>query len=124
MSRFPQSPSSRQHVLTALAAAGALAAAALLGTPAVATAAQPAAAVPQLTVHYSYRDLATDQGTRALYERITLAARAVCPTYDPRDLDAFAASQQCQREAVARAVGEVGNGRLAAVYSRAHAHRG
>ncbi|MDE2264114.1 MAG: UrcA family protein, partial [Gammaproteobacteria bacterium] len=90
----------------------------LLGSPAMAGAAQPAAA-PQATVYYDFRDLSTDQSARALYERIVSAARTVCPGYDSRDLGAFAESRECQRQAVARAVREIGNARLAAVHTHA-----
>ena len=124
MSRFIPRLTRRPRALHALAAAGALAGAALLGSPAGASAAQPAAAVPQTTVSYSYRDLATDRATHALYERIMSAARTVCPGYDSRDLAAYADSRQCQRQAVARAIHQIGNARLAAVHARAVDRRG
>lgn len=102
----------------AAATAGALAAAALLGSPTAAIAAQPGADAAQMTVYYSFRDLSSDRATRALYQRIVSAARTVCPRYDSQDLDAFAYSQQCQRQAVAHAIHQIGNPRLAAVYQR------
>src|SRR5512146_178932 len=123
MSRFASHAPSRPRTLAALAL-GAIGTAALLGSPALAAAAQPAAAAPQTTVHYSFRDLSTEQGTRALFERIVSAARTVCPEYDSRDLGAFAYSRECQRQAVARAVREIGNARLAAVYTHALARHG
>lgn len=122
MNRFAQSVSSRPRALVAIAAIGLTTA--FLASPAVASAAQPAIGVLQTTVHYNYRDLETDQGTRALYERITSAAKSVCPGYDSRDLAAFAGSRECQRQAVARAIGQIGNGRLAALYSRTTMGRG
>ncbi|HVC31275.1 MAG TPA: UrcA family protein [Steroidobacteraceae bacterium] len=124
MSRFIPRVTLRSSEFTALAAAGALATMALLGSPAVATAAQPVAAAPQLRVYYSYRDLSTDQGTHALYQRIVSAARNVCPAYDARDLDTFAYSRACQRQAVAHAIRQIGSPRLAAVYVRAHGASG
>lgn len=117
MSRFAQSLSFRPRDLIAVAAIGTLSAAALLASPA-ASAAQPAADAPQTTVYYSFLDLSSDQGTQALYRRIVSAARTVCPASDTRDLAAFAASRECQRAAVSRAVNQIGNARLAAVYSR------
>jgi len=124
MSRFAASFSSRPRTLAALAALGALTTSALLAPAGVASATQPSVGVLQTTVYYSYQDLATDQGTHALYDRITSAARAVCPGYDSRDLAAVADSRQCQRAAVARAVHQIGNGRLAAVYTHATARHG
>ena len=123
MNRFATSSSSRPRAFTALVA-GVLATAAFLGAPTMAAAAQPAADAPRTIVHYSFSDLSTDQNTRALYQRIVTAARAVCPEYDPRDLTAFAASQQCQRQAVAAAIHQIGNSRLAAVHARAVARHG
>jgi UrcA family protein len=96
----------------------------LLGSSATATAAQPAADAPQAILYYSLRDLASKQGTRALYARIVTAAQSVCPGWDSRDLDAVAASRECQRQAVARAIGQIGDARLAAVHAQALARRG
>lgn len=107
-----------------LAVLGTLGAAALLASPAIAAAAGPNADVPQVSVPYSDLDLATSAGTRALYQRITSAAQSVCPAYDPRDLEAFAASRECQQQAIARAVRQVGNSHLAAVHAKARARRG
>jgi UrcA family protein len=121
MSRFAPTVSSRPRALAALAAVSAVAAAALLALPNVASAAQPPAdAPPQEAVHYSFSELATDAGTREVYARIKRAAVAVCPAYDALDLEMEAYSKACQRNAVARAVAEVGNARLAAV-SEGHA---
>ena len=117
MSRFAPTVSTRPRALAALAAASAFATAALLALPSVASAAQPHAdALPQVAVHYSFSELATDAGTREVYARIKRAALAVCPTYDTLDLNMADVSKACQRQAVARAVAQVGNARLAAVY--------
>jgi UrcA family protein len=95
----------------------ALAAAAVLALPSVASAGQPPAdAPPQALVQYSFTELATDVGTRAVYARIKRAAAAVCPAYFPLDLDMEAASKECQEKAMARAVSQIGDARLAAVY--------
>jgi UrcA family protein len=95
----------------------ALTAAAVLALPSVASAAQPRAdAPPQTTVQYTFSELATDAGTRAVYARIKRAAAAVCPSYDPLDLDMAAVSKECQQQAMARAVSQIGDARLAAVY--------
>jgi len=124
MSRFAPLFERRTRAFTSLAAAGALVTAALLGAPASALAAPPAADTPQTTVFYSVRDLSTSQGTRALYGRIMSAARAVCPAYDQRDLNAYAYSHRCQQQAVARAIRQIGNPRLAGAHAHATAHRG
>ena len=68
-------------------------------------------------------NLATDVGAHELYSRIAMAARAVCPDANIRDLGAFSSSKMCQSEAIARAVQDVRNPRLAAGYS-ARTNRG
>lgn len=113
MSRSAPSVSLRPRTL-ALAALGVLTTAALLAPP-TASAAQPLADGMQTNVYYSWRDLATEKGTRALYQRLVSAAREVCPGYDSRWPDQIAASKECQREAIARAIGSIGNARLAAI---------
>lgn len=123
MSRFASHVSSRAPAFTALAV-GALAGAVLLVSPAIATAAQPAVEVLQTTVYYSHDDLDSDRGTRALYRRIASAAREVCPGYDSPDLAAVADSRQCQQQAIARAVRQVGSAHLAAVLSQKLPRRG
>jgi UrcA family protein len=121
MSRFARSLRPRLRTLAALAA---LTAVASLASPAVASAGQPSADVLRTTVYYSLHELATEQGTRALYQRIVQAARTVCPAGDPRDLENFSSSRECQRAAVARAIGQIGSARLAAVRAHALARRG
>lgn len=123
MSRFAP-PARLRPTFAALAALGALSTAALFASPAVASAAQPSDEVPQTAVYYNLVELTTDAGTHALYERIVTAARAVCPGYDSRDLAVVADSRACQREAVARAIVQVGNERLAAVHAHARTRRG
>jgi UrcA family protein len=121
MRRLAPASSSRPR---AFAAFGAITAAALLAAPTLASAGQPTADAPQMIVYYSFADLSTDRGTHALYERIVSAARTVCPgSYSP-DLAKFAASKQCQQEAVAHAIAQIGNARLAAVYRHAVGRRG
>jgi UrcA family protein len=124
MSRFASNVSSRPRTLATLAAVGALTTAALLVSPTVASAAEPDSSAPEATVRYSFSELATDQGTRAVYQRITRAAESVCPTYDERDLEAESATKECERQAEARAVSHIGNAHLAAVYTHAHARHG
>lgn len=123
MSRFTSRVANRSRALTALAALGMIATATLLA-PTIAAAAQPDTDVRQTAVNYSYSDLASDQGTRALYQRIKRAARSVCPSFDPRDLVAFDENRECQRQAIASAVRQIGSQRLAAVHRQALGERG
>src|SRR5882762_3793940 len=60
--------------------------------------------VPTIKLRYDPQSLATDGGARALYRRLVRAAEAVCP--DPFDGHPFVASstEQCRRQAIARAV--------------------
>jgi UrcA family protein len=124
MNRFTAQISSRRPALSAIAAVIGLTTAALLGSPTIATAAQPAADAPHATLYYSLRDLTSTEGTRALYARIVTAAQSVCPGWDSRDLDEVAASRECQRQAVARAIGQIGDARLASVHAHALTRRG
>jgi UrcA family protein len=124
MSRFAPPVRLRPRAFTTLAALGALSTAALFASPAVATAAQPSDEIPQTAVYYNLVELTTDTGTHALYKRLVSAARTVCPGYDSRDLAAVAGSRVCQRKAVARAVMQIGNARLASVHARANTRHG
>lgn len=69
------------------------------------------------TVRYDDLNLATEQGTLALYRRIVAAARAVCPSEDTRDLMAVELSRRCQARAIDSAVRDVHSSRLAALRS-------
>jgi len=102
-----------------LALAGALAAA--LCAPGAFAAAQTDN-VPTLTVRYSDLNLASSEGVDALYRRIANAASKVCPDTGIRDLTSLAAARQCQVEAIARAVQQVNNPKLAVVYAARISH--
>lgn len=116
MNRFSISVRTRPLALAALAA---LSAAAWVASSLTANAAQPSVNLPEITVYYRASDLASVQAARSLYQRLVHAAREICPAYDSRDLDAFAASRACQQQAVARAIDQISSPRLAAVYARA-----
>jgi UrcA family protein len=105
-----------------LCASAALTACLIVGasSTAYAAAAEPA---PSVRVNYHDLNLATEQGTQALYGRIVLAARRVCTVIDSRILAEIAAAQVCQAQAIAHAVRDVNNPRLAAVHS-AHQRQG
>jgi len=70
-------------------------------------------------VRVSYRDLnlATDQGSRALYQRISAAARRVCAAGDNRNLAAVAAAEACAQASIEQAVHEVNNVHFESVYA-------
>jgi UrcA family protein len=97
----------------------------LLGISGVASAGVPDESVRAITVTYGDLNLASDQGSKALYARIVSAARAVCGAYDvdARDLHALAQEQACETRAIAQAVHQVNVPTLAALYS-AHLTRG
>jgi UrcA family protein len=122
MSRFTPNASSRPRAFTAaLTALGVLAAGALFAAPPVASADDGGF---QLNVYYTASDLATEQGTRALYRRIVNAADEVCPGSDSLYPDVVNKSNECKREAIARAIGQIGSARLAAISAQAVMRRG
>jgi UrcA family protein len=94
----------------------------LAGTLSVAQAGSPEAtadaAVPKLVVNYGDLNLSTTDGNAALYQRITAAARRVCPLEDSRNLARAAYTNSCRAEAVARAVRDVNSPRLAALLAK------
>jgi UrcA family protein len=114
--------SATSSIRALLRASAALTACLIVGASATAyaAAADPA---PSVRVNYHDLNLATEQGTQALYERIVLAARRVCAVSDIRILAEVAAAQVCQAQAIAHAVHDVNSPQLAAVYS-AHQPQG
>jgi UrcA family protein len=85
-----------------------------------------AAGTEQHSVKVAYSDLnlMSDAGTRALYGRITSAAREVCAAadVDNRDLRGLAVERQCENRAIAGAVASVHSSRLAALYGNRTSH--
>jgi UrcA family protein len=78
--------------------------------------ADAAADVPKLEVSYTDLDIATEQGARALYRRISAAARQVCPQGEGSIVPKLNnISRTCIRDSIARAVREVNSPRLAEV---------
>ena len=104
-----------------LRASAALTACLIVGASAYAAA--PADPSPSVQVSYHDLNLATEQGTQALYARIVSAAHKVCAARDIRILAEVAAARVCAAQAIAQAVRDVNNPRLAAVYS-AHQPQG
>ncbi len=73
--------------------------------------------VPSVVVKYSDLNLATQDGVNHLYRRLMAAARQVCPDAPIRDLGAMSRAEQCRNEAVARAIRQIDNPQLAALYA-------
>lgn len=73
--------------------------------------------VPSFVVKYDEQSLATESGARALYKHLVTASRQVCPEDTGRNLRLAAFIRRCQEESVARAVRQINNPRLAAVYA-------
>jgi UrcA family protein len=73
--------------------------------------------VPSIVVKYSDLTLATDGGVNQLYRRIVSAAKQVCPDSPIKDLGAQRLVDACRSQAVARAVQQIDNSRLAALYA-------
>ena len=100
-------------VLLGLSAAG-------IGGIASASATIPDADVPSVVVRYGDLNLASEQGARALYQRIAWAAKQVCPERESRDLESLSRSRTCQKDAIERAVQSVHSDSLAAIYATAY----
>jgi UrcA family protein len=109
--------------LAGRSAAALLALTACVGMLSTASAATSDTDTPQVTVRYGDLDLSTQAGAKALYSRISMGARQVCPSDDSRDLSRFTNARACQRAAIERAVRAVNSPHLAAAYAAA-THRG
>jgi UrcA family protein len=121
MSRFTSNATCRPRALvTAFTALGVLAVAALV-SPTPASAADDGF---QTNVYFTAHDLSTEQGTRALYRRIVNAAEEVCPGMDSLSPAAVSMAKECERVAIARAIGQIGSARLAAVDAKEVARSG
>jgi UrcA family protein len=82
-----------------------------------ASAASPDSDVPSVVVKYSEQSLATDEGVNALYRRITNAAKQVCPEASIRSFSLQRQVEQCRDQAIARAIRQIDNSRLAALHA-------
>ena len=78
---------------------------------------------PSVVVKYSEQSLATDEGVYALYRQIKYAAKQVCPAEGTRDLKRQSLIKECRNQAVARAIRQIDNSRLAALHA-AHSKNG
>lgn len=94
----------------------------IVGTAMAASGATADTDAPSVRVNYHDLNLATEQGSLALYGRIVSAAYKVCQVSDIRDLTQVAAASACRAQAIERAVRDVNSPRLAEVYSARHPH--
>ena len=72
---------------------------------------------PSVVVKFNDLTLATDSGVNQLYRRILSAAKQVCPDGPMGDLSAKSQVEVCRNQAVARAVRQIDNSRLAALHA-------
>jgi UrcA family protein len=72
--------------------------------------------VPQRVVKFSPDTLNTETGVRSLYHRIVRAAEEVCPNASGTRFVTTSVAE-CRAQAVARAVHQIDNPRLAALYA-------
>jgi len=79
--------------------------------------------VPTILVRYSDLSLATDTGVNTLYRRIVSAAAQVCPEKSIGNLSAYPVIEACRQQAIEKAVQQIHNARLAALYA-AHSKKG
>lgn len=82
-----------------------------------ASAATRADDAPSIVVRFTPETLDTDHGARVLYTRIVHAAEQVCPADLSGSRFVNPAVRHCRDQAVARAVHDINNSRLAAVYT-------
>jgi UrcA family protein len=73
--------------------------------------------VPSLVVRYSSYQLATQSGVQEVYRKIVRAAARVCPDADIRNPHAVVIAKACRDQAIARAVHDINNSQLAALYA-------
>jgi len=74
-------------------------------------------ALPQVVVKFADLDLATDAGATALLRRIEAAAGQICGNpHGLQPLDRLVRVQQCNAQAIARAVTDLGAPKVTLVY--------
>ena len=105
--------SNQTHFRRSLAVAAAFAALTVASTSFAAPDGDP----PSVSVRYDDLNLSTEAGVNALYHRISIAARAVCPDAFSRDLRVVIAGERCRANAVAHAVSDLHNPQLALLHA-------
>ena len=83
-----------------------------------ASAAEPAGDPPSVTVRFSSDELTSDAGARTVYRRLVAAANKVCPQPDS-SIWLSDGVRACRTQAIARAVAQINNSRLAALQGTA-----
>jgi UrcA family protein len=102
----------KRAVLAVVTAAGMIMSAALAAGPHVNS------AVPELEVEYGDLDLTNAEGVQALHRRLKAAAERVCPRDDGRvNVEQKAAARECRKQALDRAVRDIGSAELAALHA-------
>jgi UrcA family protein len=114
MSTFIPSRTAGSRARVALVLLGSLAGVMAAGAAGAAT---PDSGVPSVVVKFDALTLDTDSGVNQLYRRIESAAKQVCPDGTMRDLSAHQRVEQCRKQAVARAIQQIDNPRLAALHA-------
>src|ERR1022692_1198812 len=106
--------SGRKILLTLLAGS-------LIGSICAATAGAATADsdVPSVTVRYDDLNLSSEAGTRALYNRLVVAAKQVCPDDSSRQLATLQLVKVCREQAVINAARQIPSPQLAALVARA-----
>ncbi|MGC1386973.1 MAG: UrcA family protein [Steroidobacteraceae bacterium] len=82
-----------------------------------ANAATPDDDVARVTVRYNPQSLETESGARALYSQLVKAAAEACPQGPDSPHWITQQVRECRAQALARAVFQVNNPRLAALYA-------
>ena len=80
-------------------------------------------AVPTVVVRYGDLDLSSTEGARVLYQRISVAARQVCPFEYSKSVSQVGKNRACREAAIERAVNAVNNPQLVAMRTE-HVKRG
>ena len=114
MSTFIPSRTAGSRARVALVLLGSLAGVMAAGAAGAATRGSD---VPSVVVKFDGLTLDTDSGVNQLYRRIESAARQVCPDGTMRDLSTYQRVEQCRKQAVARAIRQIDNPRLAALHA-------
>lgn len=108
-----QVPQARSKITIAMIVCG-IVGAAFIGA---ASAASADDGTPRITVRYNPQSLDTESGARVLYSRLVKAAVEVCPQSPNSTPWISEPVRECREQALARAVLQVNNPRLAAVYA-------
>ena len=73
---------------------------------------------PSVVVKYGDQDLSTASGVNEVYRRIVRASKQVCPEMSSfHDLSLQGKVAECRHQAVARAIRQIDNSQLAALYA-------